>query len=226
MFTSLEFAEAIPRNVARGLDGHVIHIWRLPYAMSQGRAPLRALLAAYLDMPASAVRLDQDPRGKPRLAPDVAASGAADRLEFNWSHSGDFALVGLSLGCELGVDIERFGKNQRSLEIARRFFDPGEAEALARLDPIARDRAFIKLWCAKEAVLKAVGEGLSFGLARLAFAQHANAGWQLKQLDPALGETPDWQLAGFEAASGYRGALAWRGHARAVEAFQASATAG
>jgi 4'-phosphopantetheinyl transferase len=226
MSTALEFTKAIPRNIARNLDGQVIHVWRIPYAMAQRRTPLLELLAAYLDTPASSVVLDEDARGKPRLASRVSASGAADRLEFNWSHSGAFALVALARGCALGVDIERFGKGQRSLEIARRFFDPAEADALARLEPAARDRSFIKLWCAKEAVLKAVGEGLSFGLARLAFAQHPNAGWQLKQLDPALGETPDWQLAGFEAASGYRGALAWRGHARAVEAFQASATAG
>lgn len=220
MSTALEFAEAIPRKIARGLDDHVVHVWRIPYALSQGRAPLRALLAAYLDVPASSVRLDQDARGKPRLAPDIAASGAADRLEFNWSHSGDFALVGLARGCELGVDIERFGKNQRSLEIARRFFAPAEADALAQLEPAARDRAFIRLWCAKEAVLKAAGQGLSFGLARLAFAQHPDADWGLTQVDPALGEAPDWQLTSFEAAAGYRGALAWRGRARAIEAFQ------
>lgn len=220
MSTALEFAEAIPLDVARDLDGHVIHVWRIPYAMSQGRAPLLALLAAYLDRPASSVVLDQDARGKPRLASSVSASGATDGLEFNWSHSGDFALVALARGCALGVDIERFGKDQRSLEIARRFFDPAEADVLARLDPAARDRAFIKLWCAKEAVLKAVGEGLSFGLARLAFAQGADADWRLKQVDPALGEARDWRLTSFEAAPGYRGALAWRGRNRAIAAFR------
>ena len=226
MSTALEFAEAIPLDVARDLDGHVIHVWRIPYAMSQGRAPLLALLAAYLDRPASSVVLDQDTRGKPRLASSVSASGATDGLEFNWSHSGDLALVALARGCALGVDIERFGKDRRSLEIARRFFDPAEADALARLEPAARDRAFIKLWCAKEAVLKAVGEGLSFGLARLAFAQGADADWSLKRVDPALGEARDWRLTSFEAAPGYRGALAWRGQRRAVATFQTTGTAG
>ena len=220
MATALEFAEAIPRNIARDLDGQVVHVWRIPYAMSQRRAPLLELLAAYLDRPASSVALDEDARGKPRLASSISASGAADRLEFNWSHSGDFALVALARGCALGVDIERFGKDQRSLEIARRFFDPAEADALARLEPAARDRAFIKLWCAKEAVLKAVGEGLSFGLARLAFVQRANADWSLQQVDPALGEAPDWRLTSFEAAPGYLGALAWRGQNRAIAAFR------
>jgi 4'-phosphopantetheinyl transferase len=226
MSMALEFAEAIPRNVAQAWDGHLIHLWRIPYAMQQGRAPLLALLAAYLDTPTPSVVLDQDARGKPRLAPRSFAAGATDRLEFNWSHSGDFALVALARGCELGVDIDRFGKNQRSLENARRFFDPAEADALAQLEPDIRDRAFIKLWCAKEAVLKAVGEGLSFGLARLAFARRADADWILKRVDPALGEFPDWQLIGFEAAPGYRGALAWRGQNRAIAAFRMTGTAG
>jgi 4'-phosphopantetheinyl transferase len=226
MSTALEFAEASPRDIAHRLDDRVIHVWRMPYAMPQRRTPLLALLGAYLDMPASSVELDQDARGKPGLAPGIAAPGAADRLEFNWSHSGGFALVALARGCELGVDIERLGKNQRSLEIARRFFDPAEADALARLDPVARDRSFIKLWCAKEAVLKAVGEGLSFGLARLAFTQGADADWTLKQVDPALGPTQDWQLTTFEAAPGYRGALAWRNQNRTIVAFRPIGTAG
>jgi 4'-phosphopantetheinyl transferase len=225
MSTALEFAEAIPRNIARNLDGHVIHVWRIPYAMAQRRTPLLELLAAYLDRPASSVVLDEDARVKPRLASRVSASGAAERLEFNWSHSGDFALVALARGCALGVDIERFGKGQRSLEIARRFFDPAEADALARLEPAARDRSFIKLWCAKEAVLKAAGEGLSFGLARLAFAQCADTDWSLQQVDPALGEAPDWRLASFEAAPDYRGALAWRGPSRAIAAFRTTGAA-
>jgi len=220
MPTQLAFIEATPQDVASRLDGQTVHLWRIPYALSEGRAPLVALLAGYLGVSEGSVRLDQDERGKPRLARDSSRTGDASRLEFNWSHSGDFALVALARGCELGVDIERFGKNQRSLEIARRFFDSEEADALAPLDTDTRDRAFIKLWCAKEAVLKAVGEGLSFGLARLAFTRRVDTDWILTRVDPMLGDVNDWQLTGFEAASDYRGALAWRGDPRAITAFR------
>lgn len=219
MPASLEFAKAMPHSIAARLDEGSIHLWRIPYAASQGRTPLIALLAAYLGVPAESVGLDQETRGKPCLAHDASES---DRrwLDFNWSHSGDYALVALSRGCAVGVDIERLGKNLRAIEIARRFFDPREADALAPLDPVARDRAFIGLWCAKEAVLKAVGEGLSFGLARLAFVRRADADWELTRVDSALGHARDWQLAGFDAGSGYRGALAWRGPARKIVALQ------
>lgn len=220
MASSLVFADVAPEAAATQLDAESIHLWRIPYARSQGRAPLLALLGAYLRKPASEVSLTQDTRGKPQLADARSGRAGEQHLEFNWSHSGDFALVALSRGLALGVDIERLDKNLRAIEIARRFFDPAEADVLASLALPASDHAFIGLWCAKEAVLKAAGEGLSFGLARLAFEWHTGMNWHLARVDPALGNKDDWWLTGFNAAPGYRGALAWRGSDRKIVAFR------
>lgn len=227
MAPRLDFVEAVPGAAATRLGADSIHLWRIPYALSQGRAPLIGLLAAYLGVPESSVALQEGARGKPELVlptavdPQWSRQGTMNRtLSFNWSHSGDYALIALSHEAALGVDIERLGKNLRTLEIARRYFDPAEAETLATLELEARNRAFIALWCAKEAVLKAVGEGLSFGLARLAFAQRGESDWRLERMDPVLGRADAWQLAGFDAAPGYRGALAWRGSPRQILAFQ------
>lgn len=206
------FAAAVPGAAATRLDADAIHLWRIPYTLSQGRAPLVALLADYLDVPVGEVALLEDPRGKPRLA----TADTESHLQFNWSHSGDYALIALARGCALGVDIERSGKNLRALEIARRFFDPDETRMLALLDPELRDDAFTKLWCAKEAVLKESGEGISFGLSRLQFAHDARDGWSLARTDPALGTPDQWQLRAFAPTSGYRGALAWRGGPREI----------
>lgn len=224
MPADLEFVAARPLFAAGQLDRRSIHLWRIPYAMPEGRAPLLELLASYLDKPASSIVLDQDARGKPRLADTACTSG--DRLEFNWSHSGGFALAALARGCALGVDIEQLGKSRRPMDIARRFFDRDEATALEPLEPAARDAAFVRLWCAKEAVLKAVGEGLSFGLARLAFARNADADWKLTRIDPVLGRVDEWHLAAFQAAPGYRGALAWQGEPRAITAFLPTGSGG
>lgn len=212
---ALTFAEAIPGEAAASLDAGSVHLWRIAHAREQRRAPLRQLLAPYLQLPAAAVELVEDARGKPALAPGLQPADDARRLAFNWSHSGDYALVALARGVEPGVDIERHHVRENALALARRFFDREEVAALARHAGTARDHAFLSLWCAKEAVLKATGEGLSFGLARLAFSPEGT-GWRLAALDAALGAAADWQLAGFEAAPGYHGALAWRGGARAI----------
>ncbi|MGH8117444.1 MAG: 4'-phosphopantetheinyl transferase family protein [Rhodanobacteraceae bacterium] len=242
MGEALSFVDAVPRDAAAGLDADTIHLWRMAYDPSRRRAPLIALLAAYLGVPASTVTLGQGAKGKPRLQAAAVGSsqtrahradamlssppsgqtyppGADAALSFNWSHSGEYALVALARRDALGVDIERLGKQARVLGIAQRFFDPAEAALLASLDPVSRQRAFIGLWCAKEAVLKAAGEGLSFGLARLAFTSRSGRDWALARVDPALGDVSAWQLSGFSAAPGYRGALAWRGAPKRIVAF-------
>lgn len=211
----IAFTPAEPRTAAARLGNDAIHLWRIPYRAGERRAPLVALLAAYAGVAASAIRLGEAPHGKPYLEQPIARRP----LEFNWSHSGDYALVALARDLAVGVDIERLGRPARMVEVAHRFFDPAEAHTLATLEPAARGAAFTGLWCAKEAVLKSAGEGLAFGLDRLAFAHADGALWHLDRIDPVLGEAAGWQLTGFAAAPDYRGAIAWRGAAREIRGF-------
>lgn len=211
-----EFVAATPAVAATQLDADSIHVWRLRYTAAQGRVPFVRLLAGYADVPVEAVELRDGSRGKPGWADTNTLPRAARDLAFNWTHSGDYALFAIARAAAVGVDIERFGKRVRAIEIARRFFAPREAEALSALDGDALDRAFIGLWCAKESVLKSVGAGLSFGLDRIVFSHRNGAEWGLTQTDAALGAAAEWQLAGFAPVAGYRGALAWRGSARRV----------
>jgi 4'-phosphopantetheinyl transferase len=222
MPVGLVFVEAERLSAAARLDAGSIHLWRLAYQPTQRRAPLRGLLGTYLGRVAAAVVLNEGAHGKPELADTDPGrrAGSGRALEFNWSHSGAYALVALSSGPALGVDVERLGRKLPALELARRYFDPAEAKVLASLPPSVRGHAFMGLWCAKEAVLKSAGEGLSFGLARLAFEWHGNMEWKLVRVDPALGSPDEWQLLGFEAAPGYRGALAWRGRGQRIAAFR------
>src|SRR3546814_15306157 len=67
----------------------------------------------------------------------------------------------------------------------------------------------VRLWCAKEAVLKAHGRGLAFGLDRLEFALRGDD-WALMACDPALGRPSDWTLHAFTPMPGYLDSLAWR----------------
>ncbi len=110
---------------------------------------------------------------------------------------------------QLGVDIERVRPRPRLGEIAQRFFHPSEARWLQGLADDQATEAFVRLWCAKEAVLKAHGQGLSFGLHKLVFAQDNGQLW-LHACDPALGSAAQWSLHEWSPLPGYRAALAWR----------------
>jgi 4'-phosphopantetheinyl transferase len=201
---------ADPAVAATQLDDHTIHVWQLGYQRGPGRRPLLRLLARYLGVDVDDVRLVEDAHGRPRL----------DRrhgqvLDFNWSHSGDLALVAVARGIAPGIDVERRRARPRALALARRFFDEAEATALAALPEGARDEAFLALWTAKEAVLKAHGRGIGYGLERLRVAMPPRP-LQLLRFE---GEDLDaWQLQPLDVAPELIAALAWRGAPREVRA--------
>jgi 4'-phosphopantetheinyl transferase len=160
-----------------------------------------AWLASLPGMPAEALPLQRDGHGRPRFR-----QGA--RMDAGWSHSGDGLLLACVRDAVLGVDMESERPRPKALEIARRYFAPAEADWL-EAQPAARDLAFLRLWCAKEAVLKAHGRGLAFGLDRLAFAEREGA-LVLVEADPRLGDPASWSLREFVPHPGYRAVLAWR----------------
>ena len=163
----------------------------------------RRWLADTLGCEPVAVALIRDALGRPRL-------GARQRqFDVNWSHSGSGLLIGLGEDLQIGVDVERERPRPRALALAMRFFAADESRWLAALPEAEQEIAFLRLWCAKEAVLKAHGRGLAFGLDKLAFADDAGT-LRLHACDRALGLPAQWSLHEFEPHPGYRAALAWR----------------
>ena len=71
---------------------------------------------------------------------------------------------------------------------------------------------FLRLWCAKEAVLKAHGRGLAFGLDRLAF-DRLDGVPRLAHVDAGLGRVDDWHLAPLDLGA-LTGMVAWRARTR------------
>lgn len=164
---------------------------------------VRSWLATELDYAADAIPLDRSARGRPQLSTPLA------HLDVSWSHSGDGLLVAWGQDISLGVDVERFRPRPRALELAQRYFTGEETAWLEKRTGYEREEAFIRIWCAKEAVLKAHGHGLAFGLDRLAFAE-TREGLSMIECDAELGAAKDWSLIEFVPAVGYRAALAWR----------------
>ena len=118
------------------------------------RAVLRSLLSAATRVPANKILFAEGPYGKPRLA------GTEGPL-FNVSHSGSWALIGLSDSRPVGVDIELMRRAGGELALARSFFSDAEYRALEGQRNGMMLQSFYKIWTCKEAVLKALGAGIS-----------------------------------------------------------------
>ncbi|MEJ7747280.1 MAG: 4'-phosphopantetheinyl transferase superfamily protein [Luteimonas sp.] len=164
---------------------------------------VRSWLAQPLDCEADAIPLQRSARGRPQLAAPF------EHFDVSWSHSGEQLLIILGRQVQVGVDLERMRPRPRVLELAQRYFTAAETRWLSAHADGGREEAFIRLWCAKEAVLKAHGYGLAFGLDRLAFAE-TREGLVLVECDAGLGAAKDWSLIEFVPAKAYRAALAWR----------------
>jgi len=118
------------------------------------RAALRAILGREIGMDPRAVPLVFSEFGKPLLAPPF------DGLHFNLSHCPDLALVALSLDGPVGIDLESLERASDLLECESTFCHPEEIRGLPT-ETNARAVQLLRIWTAKEAVLKALGTGLS-----------------------------------------------------------------
>ena len=121
---------------------------------------LRIILGRYLKLDPTQVNFTYSDRGKPYLAD----TGNPQNLQFNLSHSENLAIVGISRDARIGVDVEQLRSMENVLQLTERFFCPSEYGLLIQANPEERDQLFFQLWTAKEAYLKATGEGISGGL--------------------------------------------------------------
>jgi len=208
---TLEAADFLTFTPPQPLGVNELHLWFFPHWPRAPRAAesafVRTLLGAYLRCDAGAVQVDRDVRGKPHLR--------GGRLRFNLAHSGEALLVGLADSLDLGVDLETPRRPRPVMDLARRYFAPGETAALAALPEARRQDAFLQLWTCKEAVLKAQGHGIAGGLAGVIFSLDE----ELPCPRPAPGGVP-WSVRCAVPAPEYVGAVAWLGDDPSIRAFK------
>lgn len=207
----------VPARYPVELDTDEIQLWRFDCASGSDAAGcVSSLLGAYLHCAPQAVATARGEFGKPYLLPPAA-------LEFNVSHSGGALLVGISRTQALGVDIETVGRRRPALDLAQRFFAAEESAALRELAPERQQPAFLELWSCKEAVVKALGRGIGFGLSRLSFGldEHGTP-IRLNVIDASAGDAAEWHIVLLRPTGGHTGAVAWRGADRPIRAFVAA----
>jgi 4'-phosphopantetheinyl transferase len=143
-------------------------------------------------------------QGKPFLG----AIAARTDLQFNLAHSGELALVAVTRGCPVGVDVERLRPIEHWTEIASRYFHPAEVAAIAASIEGERNTGFLRCWTQKEAILKAFGVGLGHSLQSFAVPVLEQSG-QWVELDALAGATPRrYWLRSLVPSAGYVAAVA------------------
>lgn len=202
-------------QTAAALAPDAIHIHWLERSPSQGRAPLRRVLAAYAGMRPEAIELVQDaPEAKPRFP-------ARPRLGFNWSHSAGLAAVAVGLDLELGIDLEWTHRRVRAMALAERHFATAEFAWLGRQPEPRRDEAFLRLWTGKEAVLKVAGRGV-WSIEGVELTVDPSGELALQLASFGSGAQESWQLSTLATpCENLLAALAWRGTAKRIRHFSA-----
>jgi 4'-phosphopantetheinyl transferase len=121
-----------------------------------GHGVLRELLGKYLEAAPAGIEIKTNAQGKPELA----AVGETP-LYFNMAHSEDVILFGFTGSCPLGVDVEAIRPGPVSTLEVRRILYAEEWDAWQTLQAEDQVPVFYQTWARKEAVLKALGVGLS-----------------------------------------------------------------
>jgi 4'-phosphopantetheinyl transferase len=85
-------------------------------------------------------------------------------ITFNVSHSYDLALIAISLKRIIGIDIEKINQQSDPLPLVTRFFSKAEQAEFNALSETIRAKAFCACWTRKEAFIKAIGNGITYGL--------------------------------------------------------------
>ena len=170
------------------------------------RALLRQALGRYLQIEARDLRFRTTASGKPELA-------ASSDFQFNLSHTQGVTVFAVARRRHVGVDVERIRPDTNALELAERFFSPQEVQWLRAQPASQHVPSFFSCWTAKEAYIKAHGEGLSMQLSSFGVLPVPGASGSRLQLsvyaDPEKARR--WSMWRLELGPGLRAALAVEG---------------
>jgi 4'-phosphopantetheinyl transferase len=180
---------------------------------------LRLVLARYVGEAAAQLQFETGAHGKPAVR---RRSSSSQPIEFSLSHSGQYALVAVANGRAVGVDIEVCRPDVDALQLARRFFAPGESHRIAQAHGEEQPRMFYHYWTGKEAYLKGRGVGLSFGLERfeLLFDSQVMQA-QVRLTDSGILDA-DWSVRTLQLGEHLAGAIAVEGKGWKMQLFDAT----
>jgi 4'-phosphopantetheinyl transferase len=176
---------------------------RKRHHFSTGRAALRNLLGAYTGSQPRALEFEFGPHGKPSLP--------GSPLRFNFSNSGELALLAVCRDREVGIDIELRDRNISVERLAAYIFTSAEAAAFRQLAESGKHAALLAAWTRKEAYIKALGRGLSLSLKSFSVAVPEDDEAAVLHLQDATGTPRPWQFVPLATHPDYLATLAAAG---------------
>lgn len=180
------------------------------------RGGLRCILARYLAAAPQSLQFGYSQTGKPFLV-----NGPADaHLCFNLSHTHQVALYAVAWNRDLGIDVEQIQPNRDWEGIAARFFAPQENEMLQQLAPELRLHGFFNAWTRKEAVLKAIGQGLTIPLHQLTVSLTPGEPARLLQTAWNPDELNRWSMQALDVGADYAAAVVAEGQQWKTQQWQ------
>jgi 4'-phosphopantetheinyl transferase len=167
------------------------------------RATLREILGTCLDADPRAVTFVYGEKGKPALAMHARHLD----LQFSLAHSAELAVYAVTVGCPVGVDVERLRAVPGMERIAERAFSPEEYAALGGLPKALRPAGFFNCWTRKEAYIKAVGLGLSYPLAQFSVSLAPGEPARLRSVEIDSTHVETWTMIALAPRAEFVGAV-------------------
>lgn len=167
---------------------------------------LRMILGRLAECAPEQIVFGEGENGKPHIV--EPASAACWRI--NLSHSHRMCVIGTTKLAALGVDIEHVRSIEDMNGVARRVFTGREYGELTALQGEQRLRGFYNGWTRKEAIVKAMGVGISQSLQSIEVSLAPGDRPALRRCaedDPAA-----WQLYSPAISAAYAAAVAIRSH--------------
>lgn len=127
-------------------------------------------------------------------------------IQFNLSYSENIHLIAISKNDELGVDIEKIKPIDDFDRIIQDNFSSYEINLLNKFNGNEKLRLFFKIWCGKEAFIKAIGKGFYFQTASFSIIldkQNNYCGIEIEQNNTINWDSKHWNIDSINVANNF-----------------------
>ncbi len=135
-------------------------VLRMKFVKDQNRViqsigNLKIILSRYMNCKPEEIILSANKFGKPEIVSE-------SRLKFNYSHSGEMIVYAFNMDSDIGIDLEKIVTVPDIDQLAMQIFSSREIILLKSIhNETDKLTFFYQVWTRKEALLKAIGTGLT-----------------------------------------------------------------